>query len=60
MKLEFNPLQPNISMYTLHTVLYTFPKVLTTRICLTMKSLIKLVIISYILVTFMRDSKLIM
>ena len=45
MKLEFNPLQPNISMYTLHTVLDTFPKVLTTRICLTMKSLIKLVII---------------
>ena len=25
----FKPLQPNISMYILHTVLYTFPKVLT-------------------------------
>ena len=25
----FNRLHPNISMYILHTVLYTFPKVLT-------------------------------
>ena len=29
---------PNISMLILHTVLYTFPKVLTGRICLTIKS----------------------
>ena len=28
----------NISMLILHTVLYTFPKVLTGRICLTIKS----------------------
>ena len=35
-----NPLQPNISMDILHTVLYTFPKVLTKRICLTIKSFI--------------------
>ena len=34
----FNPLHPNISMHILHTVLYTFPKVLTRRICLTVKS----------------------
>ena len=34
-----NPLQPNISVYILHTVLFTFPKVLTRRICLTIKSL---------------------
>ena len=34
-----NPLQPNISAYILHTVLFTFPKVLTRRICLTIKSL---------------------
>ena len=33
-----NPLQPNISMYILHTVLFTSPKVLTRRICLTIKS----------------------
>ena len=33
-----SPLQPNISMLILHTVLYTFPKVLTRRICLTIKS----------------------
>ena len=34
----FNPLHPNISMYILHTVLYTSPKVLTRRIYLTFKS----------------------
>ena len=37
----FNPLHPNISMHILHTVLYTFPKVLTRRICLTIKSYLK-------------------
>ena len=34
----FNPLHPNISIHILHTVLYTFNKVLTRRICLTIKS----------------------
>ena len=29
---------PNISMHILHTVLHTFTKVLTRRICLTIKS----------------------
>ena len=29
-----NPLHSNISMHILHTVLYTFPKVLIRRICL--------------------------
>ena len=33
-----NPLLTNISMHILHTVLYTFPKMLTRRICLTIKS----------------------
>ena len=33
-----NSLHPNISMHILHTVLYTFPKVLTRRICLLIKS----------------------
>ena len=33
-------LHPDISMHILHTVLYTFPKVLTRRICLTIKSFI--------------------
>ena len=28
-----NSLHPNISLYILYTVLYTFPKVLTRRIC---------------------------
>ena len=35
----FNPLHPIISMHILHTVLCTFPKVLTRRICLSIKSL---------------------
>ena len=34
---HLNPLRPNISMHILHTVLCTFPKVLTGRICLTVK-----------------------
>ena len=35
---DLNPLHPNISMHILHTVRYTFPKVLTRRIFLTIKS----------------------
>ena len=34
-----NPLHPNISKHFLHTVLNTFPKVPTRRICWTIKSL---------------------
>ena len=33
------PLHLDINMHILHTVLYTIPKVLTRRICLTIKSL---------------------
>ena len=33
-----NPLHPNISMHILHTVLLTFPKVMTRRICLPIES----------------------
>ena len=33
-----NPLHPMISMHILHNVLYTFPKMLTRRIWLTIKS----------------------
>ena len=33
-----DPLHLNISMHILHTVPYIFPKVLTRRICLTIKS----------------------
>ena len=32
-----NTLHPNISMNILHTGFYTFPKVLTRRICLSIK-----------------------
>ena len=35
---SFNPLHPKISIHILHTVLYTFLKVLTRRICLPIKS----------------------
>ena len=35
---KLNPLHPNISMHILHTVLYTFPMVLTRRISLTIQS----------------------
>ena len=45
----------NISMYILCTVFYTFPKELTMRICIKNQELLKLVIISFILVTFMCD-----
>ena len=34
----FSPLHPNFTLHILHTVLYTFPNVLTRRICLTIKS----------------------
>ena len=37
-KPKLNPLHPDISMHILHTVIYTNPKVLTRRICLTIKS----------------------
>ena len=35
---SISPLNPNISTHILYTVLYTFPKVLTRRICFTIKS----------------------
>ena len=35
---SLNPSHSNVSMYILHTVLYTFLKVLTRRICLPIKS----------------------
>ena len=42
-----NPLHPNISMHILHTVLYTFLKVLTTGICLMIKSILTLLSFLY-------------
>ena len=36
--MEIKLLHPNISMYFLHNVLYRFHMVLTTRICLKIKS----------------------
>ena len=47
-----NPLHPKISMHILHTVFYTFPKVLSRRFCLTIKSML---IISFTLMTLMFD-----
>ena len=58
----FKPFTPNIRMQILHTVLYTFLKVLTWRICLIInnKELLPLVIISFILMTLMCDSGVIL
>ena len=39
MALCANPSHPNISLHILHTVLCTFPKVLTGRICVAIMSL---------------------
>ena len=55
--LLFNLLHANISMHILHTVPYTFLKVLIRRICLTIKGLIlRLMTISFILTVLMNDS----
>ena len=54
---QLNPLHPNISMHILHTILFTFPKVLTGRICLTIKSFFSW--LSFLLFwTLMSDSEL--
>ena len=37
-----NPFNPEINTHILHTVLYTFPKVLTRRICLIIKNFFNL------------------
>ena len=36
--MRVKPFYPNINMHILHTCLYTFPKVLSMKICLTIKS----------------------
>ena len=46
-----NPLHPNISICILPTVLQTFAQVLRRRICLKIKILFSLMIISFILMT---------
>ena len=57
----FNPLHPNINIHILHTVLYTFTKVLTRRICLTITDeFLQLVIISFIHMTLMCRSVVIL
>ena len=38
LKLTFNPLHPNISIYILNTICYKFPLELTRRIHLTIKA----------------------
>ena len=53
---SFNPLHPNISIHILHTLLCTIPLVLTGRICLTIKSFVRLATISVILMILMNDS----
>ena len=53
----FNPLHPNISMHILHTVLHTFPKRLTRRICVAIKSCVSDHLYSH---NFMFDSGVIL
>ena len=56
-KEKSNPLHSNSKMHILHTVLHTYPKVLTRRICLiNNQELLKLVIISFVLPTYIFDS----
>ena len=57
---QFNPFPPNAIIHILHTVLSTFPRVLTRRICLLIKSFLVLVIISFILMTLTCDSGVIL
>ena len=54
-----NPLHPNISIYILHTVLYTFPKVDKENLFKNQEPY-ELLIISLILVTLMFDSGVIL
>ena len=55
-----NFIHPNINMHILHTVLYTFPKVLTRRICFTVKSFLSWLTFLFILVTLMFGSGMIL
>ena len=55
-----NFIHPNINMHILHTVLYTFPKVLTRRICFTVKSFLSWLTFLFILVTLMFGSGVIL
>ena len=57
---SINPLHPDVNMRILHTVLYTFPEMLTGRFCFTDQKLLLLVIISFILMTLMCDSGVIL
>ena len=56
MTITLNPSHPNISMYILFTVLYTFPMILMRRISQTVKTFFEWVVISNILITLMFDS----
>ena len=57
---SLNPLHPNISMHILHTALYTFPKVLTGRICLPIKRFLPRWTFPFFLMTLVCDSGLIL
>ena len=57
---SLNPLHPNISMHILHTALYTFPKVLTGRICLPIKRFLPKWTLPFFLMTLVCDSGVIL
>ena len=54
-----NPLHPKINMHNLHTVHYTFNRMMKENLC-TNQHLLQLVIIYFILVTFIFESGLIL
>ena len=57
---SLNPLHPNISMHILHTALYTFPTVLTGRICLLIKRFLPRWTFPFLLMTLVCDSGVIL
>ena len=58
---KFNPLHPVISMQVLHTVHYTFPLLLIKEnLCSNNQELLEFEIVSFILMTLMCDSGVIL
>ena len=57
---NFKPLHPNISIQISHTVLYTFPKYAGKENLFNNQKVLQLIIISFILMTLMFDSGMIL
>ena len=59
-KFCIDPLHPNISMYILHTVLYTFPPYVGKENLINNLEVLQSIVISFILMTLMFDSGVIL